>query len=295
MNVLVKSRSGLGDAIIAYNLAYALCRVYEFHDIYLHVPTKYAQLFHSGPARVITTVPKVSFEIFFNMDSNAPRTVKARKVIDCNDKWWGLETHSYPVTMFLNKVNQGHLKVKSPLPIKHHIYPKKSSNIVFCNSSKEDVKCFSPDVEQKFLKTLSSKLPARRSLIEVVGGQLDTYENLKRVVDARGESIDDLARRIYNGTIFIGVDSGPMHMASSLGTFTIGIFGPTDWRTWLPPGRGAQHIKVGNCIECLKQRKDSPVCKMEVKCMDTIDIHRAINEIFVMWRERAEWLRHRVQ
>lgn len=284
MRLLVKSRSGLGDSVIAYNLAYNLCRGYELSEVYLWIPKRYAQLFHGGPVNAVIKPPKYVYDIFLNLDIEIPDEIEYKKYVDCNEKWWGLESHSYPVTMFLYKLNMGHLKFSPLLPIKHHLYPKTSPHFVFCNSSKEDVKCFSKEIEYEFIKTLIRTVNERRFRVSVVGGQFsnEEYGKIPKVDGCTGQSIVELCKTINSASAFIGVDSGPMHIAASLKRPTVGIFGPSDWRTWMPAGNHTLPINAGRCTDCLRQKTDSPKCTQDSKCMDKIDVQKTVKEI-VSW------------
>jgi ADP-heptose:LPS heptosyltransferase len=52
-------------------------------------------------------------------------------------------------------------------------------------------------------------------------------------------SLPEVAACLARATLFIGNDSGLMHLAAAAGTPTIGLFGPTDAATYGPTGRRA--------------------------------------------------------
>ncbi len=63
-----------------------------------------------------------------------------------------------------------------------------------------------------------------------------------------GLSIPELAELIRGATLFIGNDSGPMHLAAAVGTPTIAVWGSSDsvrWRPW-----GVPHRVIQNPFEC---------------------------------------------
>lgn len=94
-----------------------------------------------------------------------------------------------------------------------------------------------------------SRVIARDRLIDLVGRTdlLTTYACLKRV------------------RLFIGNDSGLMHMAAAAGAPTLGLFGPSDDRLYGPWGRHAQALRGPRDFESLKQADpdlNQAVCHM---------------------------------
>lgn len=55
--------------------------------------------------------------------------------------------------------------------------------------------------------------------------------------------VEDLLCAIANADLFISNDGGPMHIASSLGIPTVGIFGPTDERVYGPRGPSSRVVR----------------------------------------------------
>ena len=45
-----------------------------------------------------------------------------------------------------------------------------------------------------------------------------------------------MAALLQMSRLHIGVDSVALHIAAAVGTPTITIYGPSDWRDWAPPG-----------------------------------------------------------
>jgi ADP-heptose:LPS heptosyltransferase len=90
-----------------------------------------------------------------------------------------------------------------------------------------------------------------------------------------GLSIPELAELIRGARLFIGNDSGPMHLAAAVGTPTIAIWGSSDSRRWRP--WNVEHRVVQNpfdCNPCPGYRclvADSPLCieSVTVKQVDS--------------------------
>jgi ADP-heptose:LPS heptosyltransferase len=63
-----------------------------------------------------------------------------------------------------------------------------------------------------------------------------------------GLTIPQLAELIRGAKIYLGNDSGPMHLAAAVGTPTIAVWGSSDSRRWRP--WGIEHRVVQNPFEC---------------------------------------------
>jgi ADP-heptose:LPS heptosyltransferase len=58
----------------------------------------------------------------------------------------------------------------------------------------------------------------------------------------------ELAAFLRKSLLLVGNDSGPMHMASAVGTPVIALFGPTDPAVWRPWGKG--HVVLSRQVSC---------------------------------------------
>mgnify|MGYP001559694021 CR=1 FL=1 len=79
-----------------------------------------------------------------------------------------------------------------------------------------------------------------------------------RVYNLAGRtSLAELAGILSMSSLHIGVDSAAPHIAAAVGTRTVTIYGPSDWRDWAPPG---EHHKVivadGDCVPCHRKGCD---------------------------------------
>ena len=97
------------------------------------------------------------------------------------------------------------------------------------------------------LDALSPRLPV------VLVGTAPTTEVSTRmsthVFDLGGRTdLPALAALCGRARLFIGIDSGVMHLAAAMGTPVIGIYGPSDWRLTSP--RGVPHRIVRHPVEC---------------------------------------------
>jgi ADP-heptose:LPS heptosyltransferase len=72
--------------------------------------------------------------------------------------------------------------------------------------------------------------------------------DLERTVLLLSLTIPELAELIRGARLYIGNDSGPMHLAAAVGTPTIAVWGSSDSRRWHP--WGVEHRVVQNPFEC---------------------------------------------
>lgn len=94
-----------------------------------------------------------------------------------------------------------------------------------------------------------------------------------KVINLAGKtSISQLASILKRCTLFISNDSGPVHVASALGTPVISIFGRNQAglspRRWGPLGKHGKYLhKDAGCIQCLAHN-----CKKEFACLKAISV-----------------------
>lgn len=89
-------------------------------------------------------------------------------------------------------------------------------------------------------------------------------------------SVLELAALLKRAILFIGNDSGPMHIAAAAGTPVIALFGPTDPAVWGPWGNGhtvlSKHLPCSPCkvIRCDRGKE----C-----CMEQISVVEVMNAV----------------
>jgi heptosyltransferase-3 len=95
-----------------------------------------------------------------------------------------------------------------------------------------------------------------------------------------GLTIPELAELIRSARLYIGNDSGPMHLASAVGTKIVVPWGSSDagaWRPWGVPSRVVQNpFECNPCpgYHCLVA--DSPLCIESVTTEQVIDAAREL-------------------
>jgi ADP-heptose:LPS heptosyltransferase len=99
----------------------------------------------------------------------------------------------------------------------------------------------------------------------------------QRVLRAEGRTtLTQLAAMLTHCRLFIGGDSGPLHLAEAVGVPTLCIFGPTDPALLAP--RGPQHQVLRGQVECgpcfTPRSGESPaegICRQSsLRCMEAV-------------------------
>lgn len=108
----------------------------------------------------------------------------------------------------------------------------------------------------------------------IIGGPGDKESAMRILRQCRAKAFDltgkttlkQLSYIIKKGAVFIGGDTGPMHLAVALGTSVVALFGPTDPKR-NGPYHGANRVIQANypCIKCWKRKCDK-------NCMDAIEV-----------------------
>ncbi|MHB1001845.1 MAG: glycosyltransferase family 9 protein [Armatimonadota bacterium] len=145
-------------------------------------------------------------------------------------------------------------------------------------STGREIKCWS---DEKFAETADSiyQQHGMKSLVVGVNGGERICGLSSTAIDLTSKtSLPVLASILQDASVFIGVDSGVMHLAASVGAPVVGLFGPSNPEVTGPQGTGHKIIYIDlDCRPCLK--KD---CNIGRQCMEKIStdmVISAINEI----------------
>ncbi|RLC46126.1 MAG: hypothetical protein DRH57_06670, partial [Candidatus Cloacimonadota bacterium] len=86
---------------------------------------------------------------------------------------------------------------------------------------------------------------------------------------------------IEKSSLFIGNDSGPMHIAAFVGTPTIGLMGPNLPEISGPVGENTAYIyKSFNCSPC-NQR----ICHYNYRCIKSITVDEVFQKATELWEK----------
>ncbi len=101
-----------------------------------------------------------------------------------------------------------------------------------------------------------------KEICEKILGKMRNY-----AVSAAGlTNLRELAYIIKRSQLLVTNDSAPLHIAGSVGTPAVAIFGPTDSRKYGPrPGAGSAVFKELHCSPC-----ETALCRYNLECMKAV-------------------------
>ncbi len=90
-----------------------------------------------------------------------------------------------------------------------------------------------------------------------------------RIHDRVGQTnIAELVQLIRGAQGFLGVDSGPLHLADALGVPAIGLYGPTSERSWGLLSPKSRILRTTpDCSPCYQDDGKTPHCRYAHRCM----------------------------
>jgi lipopolysaccharide heptosyltransferase II len=116
---------------------------------------------------------------------------------------------------------------------------------------------------ERFAEVARSLIKMHNIPIIIVGGpdEVEAATTLQRLV--QGDAVHNLAGKttihetaalIERCSLFLGNDSGPMHIAAAVGTPVVAVFGPSNkeaWGPYTPPGEPSPHRIVARDLPCM--------------------------------------------
>ncbi len=120
----------------------------------------------------------------------------------------------------------------------------------------------------------------------VITGAIKDVSLSKKIVDHLESNIINLTGKLTlkqliaifkKMDIVVSADSGPIHLASSIGTQVVGIFGPTKEEITGPRGKGKLHILKYD-VGCNRQACYHLKCKANI-CMQAVTVEDVVREI----------------
>jgi len=133
-------------------------------------------------------------------------------------------------------------------------------------SSSREIKCWSDEGFAQVADRLADEFGIKSVVVGLSGG--NRIRALSgNAIDLTGKtSLPALAAVLERARIFVGVDSGVMHLAAAVGTPVVALFGPSDPRITGPQGEGHYLIRADlPCSPCLRSS-----CDQGVPCMSQI-------------------------
>jgi heptosyltransferase-3 len=125
---------------------------------------------------------------------------------------------------------------------------------------------------------VGSKGEAARA-IELVNKCNGTVYNL-----AGKTTLAELAGTLSLSSFHLGVDSAAPHIAAAVGTPTLTIFGPSDWRDWAPVG-DKHRVVVSNmdCVPCYKKGCNGSERSL---CLETLEV-KTVQDVIRQMLEKS--------
>ena len=113
------------------------------------------------------------------------------------------------------------------------------------------------------------------------------WSSSPRIHTVSDASLVELAGVMERCSLYVGNDSGPMHMAAALGVPTIGIFGPSSPERSSPrSAKGAPHTPISAFFECSPCRErffeecpSAPSSDDRPPCLNEIDVDSVAGEV----------------
>lgn len=116
--------------------------------------------------------------------------------------------------------------------------------------------------EERFAEVAKELIKLHNASIIVLGGpdEVEAAITLQELADspevynlAGRTTIHETAAIIERCSLFLGNDSGPMHIAAAVGTPVVAVFGPSNkeaWHPYTPPGEPSLHKVVARDLPC---------------------------------------------
>ena len=133
-------------------------------------------------------------------------------------------------------------------------------------STGREIKRWSNEGFAEVADSVADRLGIRSVVVGLAGG-VEISRLSKNALDLTGNtSLPVLAALLRRARLFIGVDSGVMHLAAAMGVRVVGLFGPSDPEITRPQGEGHAVIQVDlPCRPCLAK-----TCSLDRICMTGI-------------------------
>ncbi len=230
-------------------------------------------LLHVTPRRLNRASLQIANKLGFRQFSGTHETIRNLDVL----KRSGIPTPIQTTTFSVTKENENWT---SNFLEKHQIH-RETPIIAIHSGSPIALKRWN---SERYAELADWLIAQKRAQILFVGVKdeiplISQIQNLMRgkAINIAGKtSIAQLASILHICNVFIGNDSGPMHLAAAVGTQTIGLYGPSDPKRFGPVGDKCQTIqKKLDCPPCL-----GPTCRFGTEgCMSKIQVADVIQTL----------------
>ena len=230
-------------------------------------------LLHVTPRRLSRGFLQIANKLGFPQFSGTHETIRNLDVLKQSGISTPIQTSTFLVTMENKKWASNFLET-------HQIH-RETPLIAIHPGSPIALKRWNPE---RYAELADWLIAQKRAQILFVGVKdeisiINQIQNLMRgkaINIAGNTNIAQLASILHICNMFIGNDSGPMHLAAAVGTQTIGLYGPSDPKRFGPVGDKCQTIKRKfDCPPCL-----GPICRFGAEgCMSKIQVADVIQTL----------------
>lgn len=98
-------------------------------------------------------------------------------------------------------------------------------------------------------------------------------------------TLGEIPALLQMSALHVGVDSAAPHIAAAVGTPTLTIYGPSDWRDWAPPGnKNKVVLPDDDCSPCYQKGCGG---KGRSLCLDNLGADKVFSSVEEMLKEQA--------
>lgn len=117
---------------------------------------------------------------------------------------------------------------------------------------------------------------------KVLADQISTMTKIPPIDLTGKTNLKQLAYIIQQSQVFVGGDTGPMHLSAAVGTPTVALMGPTDPTRNGPYGQGHKVIVVArDCAGCWQRS-----CPKNLDCLDIITADHVYSKVIELLERR---------
>lgn len=315
--VIVKRKGNLGDIICTFPLIYNIRKEYPFSiiiyyclnwnvefpkmcrdvDIVVGLDTPFSKFVDKYFSKIMW------FEPLFNEELSPPRPSRGLHIIDEM-----LAVSKCPFQNILTKKikisNKSFLNIQKRISLDRIL-----SNYIFVIhvGATWPVREWSVEKWNKLVSLLKSHFDSEiiqvgTDFVSSSGGR--STPRILNCFDWIGKiSIEETAALLKIARLFIGIDSGIMHLAGAVNAPCVGIFGPTFSELRLP--RNNKSVGVSSRVPCLgcQHMKDGPLhwqtgCPNDIQCMKELSVEEVFStclKLFESTNNSAKSSEKRVQ
>lgn len=152
----------------------------------------------------------------------------------------------------------------------------KGKNLILHTASFEDKRTWSVKNQVAFIRTLEAEYPDVNIILFDFNNLIPSKERYSNIFDASSATVGQKAALIHYADLFVGPDSGMMHLAGALCTKSFVIFGsiPPEARINYYSSHEAIVLNGLPCLGCWYQ-----ACSIGVKCMVDLTSEMVLSKV----------------